>query len=316
MQTRSKIRLALICGGTSAEREVSLAGAREVEEALDPKRYHVKRYDPATDLDKLVLDAPGLDVAFVLLHGRPGEDGTIQGMLDLIGLPYQGSGVLGSALAMDKHLSKVVYQQAGIPTPAWICMDSPDQLSAREIVSILGLPVMVKPSGQGSSVGMNKVTEEEKLTSAIEEAFKWDDRVIVEAFVKGRELTGGILGMKEPETLPIVEIIPGDKYKFFDYEAKYKAGATREICPAPIPEETAQRAQKLALDAHKALRLKGYSRTDMILTEEGELFVLETNTIPGMTPTSLFPQAAQAAGLTFGALLDHLIEMAMEGMEA
>ena len=313
METGYKIRLALVCGGTSTEREVSLAGAREVERALDPERYIVKRYDPAEDLQTLVEDAPDLDAAFVLLHGRPGEDGTIQGMLDLLGVPYQGSGVLGSALAMDKHLAKSIYRQAGIPTPDWVCLDDPDALEPRAILERLGLPVMVKPSGQGSSVGMAKVTSQEELEGAVRNAFEWDGQVVIERFVRGRELTGGVLGLKHPDALPIVEIIPGEKYPFFDYEAKYKKGATRELCPAPVPGDITRRAQEIALEAHKALRLRGYSRTDMILSDNGEVLALETNTIPGMTPTSLFPQAAEAAGLSFSALLDRLIEMAMEG---
>jgi len=311
MRDNRKIRLALLCGGKSAEREVSLAGGREVLKALDPRRYEVTTYDPADDLGRLIQDAPGLDAAFILLHGRYGEDGTVQGLLDLIGLPYQGSGVLGSAIAMDKHLSKVLYSRAGLPTPAWIDIRQAPEPLVRDIVGHLGLPLMVKPASQGSSVGMSKVLEETQLKPAIDAALTWDSRVIVERFVSGREITGGVLGLEDPVPLPLVEIRPGDGYQFFDYDAKYKPGASVEICPAPVSEEITRKAQDLAVAAHKALQLQGYSRTDMILDADGGIHVLETNTIPGMTPTSLLPQAAQVAGISFSALLDALIDMAL-----
>jgi D-alanine-D-alanine ligase len=311
MSEKNKIQLALLCGGRSAERDVSLAGAREVEKAFDPGSYDITRYDPATDLDRLVRDTPHLDVAFILLHGRYGEDGTIQGLLDLIGLPYQGSGVLGSALAMDKHLAKVIYQDAGIPTPPWIHLLRSDKVDTKQIVNRLGIPLMVKPCTQGSSVGIGKVADENKLGPAIKEAFQWDNRVLVESFIEGREITGGILGLEELLPLPVVEIIPDSSYSFFDYDAKYLPGATKEICPADIPKQASEKARALAVAAHKALQLRAYSRTDMILADTDKIFVLETNTIPGMTPTSLFPQAAEAAGITFSKLLDQLIEMAL-----
>jgi D-alanine-D-alanine ligase len=313
MSEKNKIQLALLCGGRSAERDVSLAGAREVEKALDPGRYDIRRYDPATDLDRLVRDTPRLDVAFILLHGRYGEDGTIQGLLDLIGLPYQGSGVLGSALAMDKHLAKVLYQEAEIPTPPWIHLLRSDKVDTKEIVNHLGIPLIVKPCTQGSSVGIRKVADENKLGPAIKEAFQWDNRVLVEPFMEGREITVGILGLEELLPLPVVEIIPDSNYSFFDYDAKYLPGATKEICPADIPKQASKKAGALAVAAHKALQLRAYSRTDMILAHTGKIFALETNTIPGMTPTSLFPQAAEAAGVSFSKLLDQLIDMALSG---
>ncbi len=307
------IRLGLLFGGRSAEREVSIAGARGVEMALDKNRYQIKRYDAAKDIDKLVKDSPGLDCVFVLLHGRYGEDGTVQGLLDLLDIPYQGSGVLGSALAMDKHLSKVVYKDAGINTPDWLHLTGASLADEEAIKKRLGLPVMVKPCNQGSSVGIKIIRHEEEILPGVEQALKWDDEIIVEQFITGREITGGVIGLDKLEALPIVEIIPDRaKYEFFDFEAKYKPGATREICPADLPDTITKRAQELALTAHKALKLSGYSRTDMIVDEAGEIFVIETNTIPGMTPTSLFPQAAAAAGLDFSKLLDRLIEMAIE----
>jgi D-alanine-D-alanine ligase len=316
MEKKSKIRLALVRGGRSAERDVSLAGAREVQKALDAGKYDVTVYDPAHDIARLAAHADSIDVAFILLHGRFGEDGTIQGLFDMLDIPYQGSGVLGSALAMDKHLSKVVYRSAGIPTPDWVTLGSMEEFDAGGIVDELGgLPLMVKPCSQGSSVGMAVVSSETALEPAVCEAFRWDSRVMVEAFAAGREITAGVLGNSNLEALPLVEIIPGDKYEFFDKEAKYKPGATKEICPAEIPEDITRLAQETGIAAHRALCLKGYSRTDMMLGDDGTLMVLETNTIPGMTPTSLFPQAAAAAGLSFSALIDRLIELAMESSD-
>ncbi len=306
------IRLGLLFGGRSAEREVSIAGAGEVEKALDKNRYKINRYDAATDLKKLVEDAERLDCVFVLLHGKYGEDGTVQGLLELLELPYQGSGVLGSALAMDKHLSKVVYRDAGINTPDWIHLDKRSRPSKDEVTAKISLPFIVKPCNQGSSVGIKIIRDKEEILPGISDAFKWDDEIILEKFIPGREITGGILGLDELEALPIVEIIPASSYDFFDFDAKYKPGATKETCPARLPEAITEKARELALKAHRALKLSGYSRTDMIIDESGKIHVIETNTIPGMTPTSLFPQAAAAMGLDFSQLLDRLIELAMQ----
>jgi len=318
MTKQEKIRVALLAGGRSGEREVSLAGAAEVEKALDLTRYQVRRYDPATDLARLAADAapgpdgcPGIDVAFILLHGPLGEDGTVQGFLDLLEIPYQGSGVLGSALAMDKDLAKQLYRLAGLRVPAWEMAVAADRDDPRRLLARLPLPVVVKPVRQGSSLGMSIVDREEELVPALERAFAFDDQVMVEQFIRGRELTGGVLGNRELTALPIVEIIPNKTFRFFDYQAKYQPGASREICPAELPPEIAAEARRCACLAHRALRLRGYSRTDMILAADG-LYILETNTIPGMTPTSLLPQAAAAAGLGFGALLDRLLELALE----
>ncbi len=312
MDKKDKIKLALVCGGRSAERDVSLAGAKEVRKALDPAKYDVTVYDAADDAARIAADAGNIDAAFILLHGRYGEDGIIQGFFEMLDIPYQGSGVLGSALAMDKHLSKVVYEAAGIPTPPWMKLEDSREVPVQDIAAGLGLPVMVKPCSQGSSVGMARVNDAGELECAIAEAFRWDSCVVVEAFARGREITAGILGNRELRALPIVEIIPGEQYDFFDKEAKYMPGATTEICPAPVPDDITILAQEIGLRAHRALGLRGYSRTDMILAEDGTLQVLETNTIPGMTPTSLFPQAAEAGGLSFSALLDCLIELALE----
>ncbi|MBW2471552.1 MAG: D-alanine--D-alanine ligase [Deltaproteobacteria bacterium] len=306
-----KLRLALIAGGKSGEREVSLKGAAEVAKVLDPQKYGVKRYDPATDLAKLAAEADSLDVAFILLHGPFGEDGTVQGFLDLLDIPYQGSGVLGSAIAMDKNLAKILYRNAGLKVPEWYMAAQDDIDNPSKILGHLGLPLVIKPANQGSSLGMTIARSEEDIAEGLKKAFAIDHKVMVEEFISGREITGGVLGNDALTALPLVEIIPGDEYEFFDYEAKYQPGATKEICPAELDEPLTVRAQNCALAAHRALQLRGYSRTDMIISND-DIYILETNTIPGMTPTSLLPQAAAAAGLDFSALLDRLIELALE----
>ena len=311
--TEKRITLALLAGGTSGEREVSLKGAEGVMQALDRKKYDVRRYDPAMDLPRLLAEADEIDAAFVLLHGPLGEDGTIQGFLDLLGIPYQGSGVLGSAMAMDKHVAKILYQDAGLVVPPWVTLFRGEEVRPDPIVSNLGLPAVVKPVQQGSSLGMSIPKSSSLLMQGIENAFKYDSRVMVETFIQGREITGGVIGNETLTSLPLVEIRPGEGFDFFTYQAKYQPGATEEICPAPLDEGIAARARQYAVTAHKALHLKGYSRTDMIVDKKGEIYVLETNTIPGMTPTSLFPLAAAAAGLSFSALLDRLIEQALSG---
>jgi len=306
-----KIRLALLAGGKSGEREVSLKGAEEVAKALDPQKYDVKRYDPATDLAKLATESDRLDAAFILLHGPFGEDGTVQGFLDLLAIPYQGSGVLGSAIAMDKNLSKILYRNASLKVPEWYMASKEDIDNPSKILGQLGLPMVIKPASQGSSLGMTIARSEDDIAEGLKKAFAIDRQVMVEEFIAGREITGGVIGNDELTALPLVEIIPDDAYEFFDYEAKYRPGASQEICPADLEEAITIRAQNYALAAHRALQLWGYSRTDMIVSGD-DIYVLETNTIPGMTPTSLLPQGAAAAGLDFPALLDRLIQLALE----
>ena len=307
----SKIRLALIAGGVSGERQVSLDGATAVEAALDREKYDVVRYDPATDLADIAADAARIDVAFILLHGIHGEDGTVQGFLDLLDIPYQGAGVLGSALAMDKNLAKVLYSLHGLPVAAWEMAARDHVADPQPLLDTLALPMVVKPVRQGSSLGMSIVRRSEQLPDALALAFEHDSQVMVEEFIEGREITVGVLGNDDLQALPLIEIIPDKRFDFFDYEAKYKPGATREVCPAEVNNDIKERAWKYAQTAHRALQLRGYSRTDMMVRGE-DIFILETNTIPGMTTTSLLPQAAAAAGLDFSALLDRLITLAME----
>jgi len=307
----TKMTVALLAGGKSAEREVSLKSGEQVFQVLDKERYEVLRYDPRDDLPRLAQDAASIDVALIILHGRLGEDGTIQGFLDLLDIPYQGSGVLGSALAMNKVLSKQLYAQAGLPIAPFVVMDRTGSEAASRVLDQLGLPVVVKPEHEGSSIGLSIVRSADRLPKALEEAWRFDRRCLVEKFIPGVEITGGVLGNDSLQALPLVEIIPGANHEFFDYAAKYTPGASDEICPARLSPELTSRAQEYAMCAHRALCCKGYSRTDMIVSDN-EVFILETNTIPGMTQTSLLPQAAAAAGISFAALLDRLIELALE----
>ncbi len=310
---KEKLHIALIAGGVSGEREVSLNGAAAVEKALDPEKFMVRRYDPATDLAKLAADAPEIDFAFILLHGLFGEDGTMQGFLDLLEVPYQGSGVLGSAIAMDKQLAKELYKLNGLPVADSQIITDDDTIDAKELANRFGLPAVVKPVHEGSSLGLTLAKSEQELLTGIERALRHDTHVMVEKYIKGRELTVGVLGNKQLEALPVIEIVPGKEFTFFDYDAKYKPGATEEICPARISEAITKQAQQYAVSAHKALRLRGYSRTDMMLAADDSLYLLETNTIPGMTATSLMPQAAAAHGLSFPQFLECLVELGMEG---
>ena len=307
----TKLSVALLSGGISSEREVSLKSGSQVYEALDKTKYQVTRYDPATDLEKLVADASRIDVALIVLHGPYGEDGTVQGLFDLLHIPYQGSGVLGSALAMDKWSSKRLYAEAGLSVPPFQVLTKGRAYDAGAISREVGFPVVVKPRFGGSSIGTTIVEAPDALPEALKSAYQHGTDVILETYLDGTEITGGVLGNDDLQLLPIVEIIPESDYAFFDYEAKYKAGATREICPARIDEELSRQAQSCAGTAHRALCCRGYSRTDMII-HNGTIYVLETNTIPGMTPVSLFPLAAKAAGISFGKLLERLIELALE----
>ncbi|MDL2269746.1 D-alanine--D-alanine ligase, partial [Desulfosarcina sp. OttesenSCG-928-A07] len=305
-----KKNIALIFGGISPEREVSLNSGKQVFEALDKEKYEVWTYDPATDIARLVADAEKIHCALIILHGLFGEDGTVQGLLDLLNIPYQCSGVLGSAVAMNKLLSKHLYQNAGLAVPAYEIVRKGETPDASALADALGLPLVVKPVDTGSSVGMAIVRQLADLPAAVDKALMHGNVVMVEAHIKGTEVTGAVLGNDTLEALPLVEIIPGEKHEFFDYAAKYEPGASTEICPARLDPELSQKAMECAMAAHRLLYCKGYSRTDMIIRDR-VCYVLETNTIPGMTATSLLPKSANAAGMTFSQLLDRLIELGM-----
>ena len=300
-------RVALLCGGNSPEREVSLKGGAAVERALVSRGHEVVRFDPPKDLPSLAQRAGEFDLAFLVLHGPGGEDGSIQGFLDSLGLPYQGAGVQGSVLAIHKGLSSLLYKEAGLPVPPGRVFPRHESREIPELCRQLGYPVVIKPATQGSSLGLSVVKHPEELPQALDRAFSLDHEVVVEKFLSGREITVGVLG---EEALPVVEIVP-KKSAYFDYETKYTPGAAHEICPAPLPEPLSRRAREYALRAHRALKLRHYSRTDMIVVEE-KIYLLETNTIPGMTETSLLPLAARVWGLSFEDLVETLLLMALE----
>lgn len=310
-----KLTIALLSGGISSERQVSLDSGDQVYDALDKSKYEITRYDPKEDIARLVADAPQIDVALIILHGPYGEDGTVQGLLELLKIPYQGTGVLGSALAMNKHASKQIYEKSGLPVPAYAVVNREHPFDKDQICRQFGLPLVVKPVVGGSSVGMSIVQAPEFLSEAIEKAFAEDTSVMIEAYIDGTEITAGIIGNRQLEALPLIEIIPNETREFFDYEAKYTPGITQEICPARIDTKLSEIAQGYAKIAHRALFCQGYSRTDLMLKGH-QFFVLETNTIPGMTSNSLLPLAARTAGIEFSRLLDRLIDLALEGHDA
>jgi D-alanine-D-alanine ligase len=309
-----KIKLALLSGGASTEREVSLASGREVLASLDPLRYEARSYDPATDLAALARDAPELDVAFPALHGFLGEDGAIQGFLASLRVPCVGSGVFASALAMDKRASKGVYRLRGLPVAADAYVSKGEgtvQEAARMIARELGLPVVIKPLDQGSSVGMALARVPDELEAGLELAWRHGEVAMAERYLSGREYTVAVLGNRDLTALPPIEITPGPGHAFFDYSAKYQEGECREICPCDLGPEEDREIRRLAVLAHRALGCRGLSRTDFILSG-GAFHLLETNTLPGLTPQSLLPKAAAAHGLTFPKLLDLLIDLALE----
>ena len=281
--------------------------------------------DTLVTLDRSRPDATvstlALDVIFPVLHGPYGEDGTVQGLLELLRIPYTGSGVLASALAMDKLRSRQVLQANGIPVPAWTALEASRWPAARaeiagRIARDLGYPCVVKPNAQGSSIGVAIVRGESGLDAAVEGALAYDDVALVEEYLRGTELTCGVLDDPEtgaPQALPVIEIVP--KREFFTYEAKYDKGASEEICPARISAAQAAKAQDLAIRTHKVLGCEGFSRTDLFLTS-GDLIVLETNTIPGLTEGSLIPLAASTAGISYPELLDRMITAALRRRRA
>jgi D-alanine-D-alanine ligase len=331
------MKITVLMGGTSSERNVSLASGIRIVLALRERGHDVIALDPARgvisgaeekelstgkvgtkppSLESLSKVAEGAflpnltsmkeiknaDVAFLALHGGKGEDGTIQALLDMAGVKYTGSGHLSSALAMDKDLSKKLFRAEDVQTADWLMVP----VEIERVEGILGLPVIVKPSKQGSTVGLTLVKKREDLIPAIEEASKYDDEVMIERFVPGRELTVGVLG---EIALPVGEII--SKHEIYDYECKYTAGMAREEFPAKLSPEATARVQQQALAGFRALKLRGYARIDFRLTEEGEFYCLEANTLPGMTELSLIPQGAAAMGISFPELCERIVKLAL-----
>lgn len=302
-------------GGTSDERDISLSTGKQIMSALDSEKYDAFAVDTGSIgsdgscVASLFGGEGRPDVAFIALHGKFGEDGTVQGLLELAGIPYVGSGVLASALAMDKIMARKMLAAEGIPVPAGLSVDVCDRESLIRDVKALGYPVVVKPSRQGSTIGLSIARDESMLVESVETALKYDSDVLLEKFVSGVEITVPVLGYGDLRVLPIVEIVPDGG--FYDYHAKYTPGATEEIVPARLDKGIYARCEELAAACHTALGCRDISRTDMIISGD-EIYVLEVNTIPGMTPTSLVPRSAEAAGIAFPVLLDTLIGYALE----
>ncbi len=332
-------RVTVLTGGSTPERDVALAGAAQVVTALRERGHDVSVVDTtrgllsadqesetlisdvggeppsvqelaklaAKELGPRLVDEPAIrtaDVVFLVLHGRQGEGGEIQTILELAGVPYTGSGPLGSGIAMDKDVSKRLFQCEGVPTAPWVMWPAADA-----DIDALGWPVVVKPSKVGSTVGLTVVHSGDGVDgveAAVQEALEFDDEVLIERFVDGRELTVGVLGNR---ALAVGEIIP--RHEIFDYECKYTPGMSQEIFPAEIPSELADGLRTLALKVHLALKLRDYSRVDFRVSPDGTAWCLEANTLPGLTGTSLFPQSAGAAGIDFGELCDTICQTAM-----
>lgn len=297
-------RVAVLFGGDSAEREVSLKSGQAVYEALLKAGIDAIPFDPAqTPLTELATS--GIDRALIMLHGRGGEDGTIQGALEFLKIPYTGSGVLGSALAMDKVRSKAIFEARGLPTAKYHVVNKADvtDLNAAEIMSDFGGQVMVKPSLEGSSIGMTRVQQPEQLQEAIETALEFDDAVLLERYIVGREFTVSILN---DEALPSIRM--ETPRSFYDYKAKYQTDTTSYHCPSGVAQKEEARLAELATQAFKAVGASGWGRVDLMQDQQGNLYLLEVNTVPGMTEKSLVPMAAKAAGLSFQQLVLNILQ--------
>jgi D-alanine-D-alanine ligase len=297
-------RVAVVMGGPSSERDVSIATGQVVMRALGALGYDAR----SLDFDARFVDALGElrpDVVFIALHGPGGEDGCIQGVLDWMGLSYTGSDLRSSALAIDKHLTKKLLSAEGLPTPAWDVFDL-EGGTLPLLPGSLDLPLMVKPRAEGSSAGVSIVRTHEQWTQAMIALAGRASSVVAEEYVEGREFSCGVLGN---EALPVIEIVPSAD--FYSYDAKYAQGGSRHFVPAPIDSDLAHRLQILALSVHRLIGLRDYSRTDFIVSKEGRPYILEINALPGLTPTSLFPEECAAIGMSFEALVDRLVQSAL-----
>jgi D-alanine-D-alanine ligase len=345
MDKKIKLKIAVIMGGHSEERDVSLASGMGVVGGLmkagheviavdtalgklsisdsanpeiltePPSEKELAKLDTSTAIQTVSSeDLKDIDVVFIALHGGMGENGTIQALLDILRIPYTGSGVLASAIGMDKVTAKRVVQGAGVPTPGYIVKNSEDiddeQLIISEIEKYVGFPVVVKPNDQGSSVGLNIADSKDVLFEYAKTAAQYSDKVLFEKMIEGRELTVSVLGN---EVLPVAEVIP--EGGFYDYHHKYTPGLAKKLVPAPLTDKETETVQNYGLTAFKALGCTDYARIDFRLSPEGEWYFLEVNTLPGMTPTSLVPKAAKAAGIDFHRLLDKIIRLAYERLK-
>lgn len=294
-------------GGMSVEREVSIKSGEAISSALERLGYRQKAIDVDRDI-AIMLRREEIEVAFIALHGRYGEDGTIQGLLDMMQIPYTGSGVLASAMGMDKIVSRQIFLSEGLPVPPYLVLCEEEHPSFDANRLSFGFPVVVKPVSEGSSVGVTIVPEKKGLEKALKEAFYYGPRIMIEEFISGKEVHVGILGER---ALGAIEIRP--KTKFYDYTAKYVAGMSKHVYPAPLPSDLYEEVLRLGLRAHRTLGCRGYSRVDFLIDEEENLYLLEVNTLPGMTETSLMPEMARGAGVAFDALVENILATASSG---
>lgn len=298
-------KIGVLLGGLSSEREVSLASGNAVLKALTGKGYDAVAIDVGRDV-AVELRRQGIGVAFNALHGKFGEDGAIQGLLEVLGIPYTGSGILASAMGMNKTVSKAVFRAAGLSVGPYLAIQAQDRGVLQEVLATIGFPLFVKPAAEGSSVGVSRVDNREELEAAADLAFSYDREILAEKLIAGKEVQVGILGDR---ALGAIEIVP--KNRFYDYESKYKEGMSEHFFPARIPAGDYQRTLDAGLAAHRALGCSGYSRVDFIVTNDGTPYILEVNTLPGMTATSLLPDIAKGVGISFPDLVERILQLAV-----
>ena len=310
-EKNARVKVAVLLGGESSEREVSLASGKKVLENISKEKYEVFRYDPKSELLEFIQDMKDqkFDVVFPVLHGKFGEDGTIQGLIELFHIPYVGCGVLASSLCMDKIKTKKITESYNISTPEYKIFNNKKDIN----ISDIKLPCVVKPNLAGSSVGVSIPETKEELEKGINKAFKENDEIFIEDFIDGDEYTVGVIGPnKKPDVLPVTHIM-ANKGKFYNYESKYEDGGSTHTCPAKISEELNKKLQNTAKQVYGILGCEGMSRIDFMVDKNENYYFIEANTIPGMTDTSLLPEAAKAAGIDFPKLLDNLIQWALIG---
>ncbi len=306
------MRIAVLMGGTSSEVEISRKTGKAVASGLSSKGHKVEVFD--WEEERIITDVEILrdfDVVFIAYHGGAGEDGRVQAALDVAGLRYTGSNYIASGIGMNKVLTKIIFENAGIPTPQWIKLDSRADVKnvlLEMLKSGFGLPAVVKPASEGSTIGITIAISEDELKEGVDTAFKYGDSILIEKYIPGREVTVSILGGLP---LPVIEIVPKDG--FYDYEHKYTKGASDYICPAKIPKRISESLQKVAAEAYNALGCRHYARVDFRLGDDGKIYCLEVNTLPGMTDLSLVPMAAKSVGIEFPELVNKIAFMAYEG---
>jgi len=302
-------KIGVLMGGISSEREVSISSGNAILKALKEKGYNAVAIDVTRKIAE-VISRTGIEIAFNGLHGKFGEDGAIQGMLEIEGIPYTGSGILASAAGMNKILSKLLFKAHGLLVGPYMVLEAEKREQVNEVSSIIAYPLVVKPSSEGSSVGVSLVYNDEELGPAVELAFKYDREILIEKYITGKEVQVGVLGNR---ALGAIEIV--SKNVFYDYEAKYKSGMSEHFFPARIDDIAYQRILNAGLSAHRALGCKGYSRVDFIIDENGLPYILEVNTLPGMTATSLLPDIARGVGISFPDLVEEILRLAIAERE-